>query len=100
MNDAERLCQLTHSIADAFAVNDLLYVNKLIDERLLLLECICNMKPWSVELKAVAKLVREQDKIISLRIESEMNDIQQHLANRVIAIKAVKSYKKSLQMKG
>ncbi|MGL4516749.1 MAG: hypothetical protein ACRCUH_08670 [Shewanella sp.] len=92
MNDAHKLHQLTLDIIEALATDNLQYANSLADERLLLLESLCMKDKYSPELVVAVNSVLVLDECLSLRVQSEMSDIQRRLVEIMVAGKAAQLY--------
>lgn len=93
MNDATQLRELSLAIECALIAQDLPLANRLLDERLLLLQSICAIGKFDAELILAAQSAIALDKKLCAALDSEKSVLQQHLHDVITANKATRLYR-------
>lgn len=93
MNDATQLRELSSAIECALIAQDLPLANRLLDERLLLLQSICAIGQFDAELTLAAQSAIALDEKLCAALDSEKNVLQQHLHDIITANKATRLYR-------
>lgn len=93
MTDACKLERLTTAMIEALSDNNLPLAQDLVEQRLRLLQSLCETGAFSPDLVSIAKSVAALDKEWTFRLEAEKNEIQHRLVDIIAAGKATQSYK-------